>query len=294
MFLEVEQRWGGNLNRDNSKIETIDRIDRDALGRLLRHESLAIRIRNYLDPQAARELGQRIAFEKDGVQNWTVSSVRGLESSDVEVAFGTPFNVACANGRDREYYDNVSNATAKLRALSGLGSPLDRLRSDLDDVWPDGASVARDNESKMPRHSGLTRIMRGPTRWKQGFIHVDELAPLSTSSGLFSANIYLLMPEVDDSAGGNLEIWPLSWRWRYQFYLNAPTLSALTIQDRFAQFRLRERLGAPLLIHPEAGDLVLLCVQRPHAVAGFGSGLRVSLQSFFAHQGPGRPLLLEN
>jgi hypothetical protein len=43
-----------------------------------------------------------------------------------------------------------------------------------------------------------------------------------------------------------------------------------------------------------AGDLALLCVQRPHAVRGWATHeTRASLQSFVNFAGPDRPLTLE-
>lgn len=223
------------------------------------------------------------------MRNWSVSSSRGLESSDVASAIGVPYNVAVGSGCMAEYHQGVAYVTARLRELSGgFASPLDRLRCDLDDAWPKGCSVNRD--AGRPMHPGLPRIMRGPTRWTEGFVHVDELAPLQQDHGLFSANIYLGMPP----HGGDLEIWPIAFRSRWQFYANALTLSKLTIQDRDAQLELRRKFPPPLVIHPKPGDLIILCVQRPHAVAGFNAGCRVSLQSFLTHQGAQRPLLLEN
>lgn len=44
----------------------------------------------------------------------------------------------------------------------------------------------------------------------EGFIHVDDLAPLSATRGLFSANTYLCMPP----SGGDLFIWNVAFRSR--------------------------------------------------------------------------------
>ena len=66
--------------------------------------------------------------------------------------------------------------------------------------------------------------MIGPTRWKRGFVHVDELGPLKTERGLFSANIYLTMPPTTTTTAaatadsGALYIWPLSVRTRWDWY----------------------------------------------------------------------------
>ena len=128
----------------------------------------------------------------------------------------------------------------------------------------------------------------GPTRWKKGFIHVDEMAPLRSNQGLFSANIYLQMPKPQA-----LDIWPMGVRTRWDWYRNAILLSGLSSQETEAQVQLRHALGEPHTIHVEPGDLVLLCVQRPHAAVGFSEGTRVSLQCFMQFRGLNERLLID-
>mmetsp|Transcript_13440 Transcript_13440/g.41528 ORF Transcript_13440/g.41528 Transcript_13440/m.41528 type:complete len:134 (-) Transcript_13440:31-432(-) len=132
--------------------------------------------------------------------------------------------------------------------------------------------------------------MAGPTRWADGFVHVDELAPCSPAKGHFSANVYLRLPE----AGGDLELWPLAFKSRWQFYANAHTLSKLVDIDEAAQQELRARLPPPVVVPLAPGDLVLLSVQRPHAVRGWRTScVRASLQSFLNFGGAGERLTLE-
>ncbi len=149
-----------------------------------------------------------------------------------------------SNNNDRDYYYHPL-------------WPLDKLRLELEEAWPSGAGLAREDgklidqtsasnkkdsstdsksESKVryarPYGGGLPRIMQGPTRWKRGFIHVDELGPLDSTRGLFSANIYLTVPESTLSGGidsgtddegwkkdaGALHVWPLGVRSRWDWY----------------------------------------------------------------------------
>ena len=83
--------------------------------------------------------------------------------------------------------------------------------------------------------------------------------------------------------GGGVEIFPVSVRSRWDFYRNAYTLSNLLSQDEEGQRRLRAALPDPIYVEPEAGDLLILCSQRPHAVVGFDAGERVSVQTFLTH-----------
>ena len=239
-----------------------------------------------------------------------------------------PFNVAAAHGKEgiEEYFKAVPKEMNARRYMDGEPFlwPLDLLRLQLDEAWPAGAGLARDLSSKQQDNQdgsfglysgGLPRVMQGPTRWKKGYIHVDEMGPLDPSRGLFSANIYLQLPnppettktlespsKENENPGFNgttasqdiLQIWPVGIRSRWDWYRNALLLSGLSSQDAEDQARLRVALGEPATIRAQPGDLVLLCVQRPHAAIGFSSGIRVSLQCFVQHKGPKERLLIDS
>lgn len=166
--------------------------------------------------------------------------------------------------------------------------PLDKLRLELDEVWPSGSTVRKNAEGRSFL-AGVARIMRGPTRYVDGFMHVDELAPMVTNRGTFSANVYLKVPPT----GGELAVWPLAVRSRWDFYRHAETLSQLTVQGEEGQALLRRKLPRARQIVVAPGDLVLLCVQRPHAAQGFPMGTRVSVQSFLTFE-KGKTLVLDN
>ena len=92
-----------------------------------------------------------------------------------------------------------------------------------------------------------------------------------------------------------LHIWPVGIRSKLDWYRNATLLSGLSIQDASSQSLLRAKLGDPIAIRAEPGDLVLFCVQRPHAAVGFTSTNtpRISLQCFIQHIGPNNRLLID-
>lgn len=292
------------IHRSNGTLLTSDLV------RLMTHEATAIHISNFYSPDKAHDIGQELGnhVEQGGGGNWRVSTERGLESSDVWTCGEyVPFNVASSRNEVDEYFEGAQREM-KSRRLKRIQEseesscmhvpqlwPLDKLRLELDEAWPSGAGLAREGtKGGRAFGGGLPRIMMGPTRWQRGYIHVDELAPLSPSHGLFSANIYLQLPTDVEKDEGHFHIWPLAIQSKLDWYKNAITLSGLTAQDAVMQTKLRKELGEPHKIHVKPGDLVLLSVQRPHAAVGFKKGTRVSLQCFIQHKGLGERLLIDS
>jgi hypothetical protein len=291
----LERRYGGNLPIDvgpRAEVLVADRLRHDDLQKLVTHEALALHIPNFYNKAAASDLGANMGrlAEQGQAQNWKISTSKGLESSDVStMGAHAPYNIACATGERDAYFDGVLQEFRDRRQPSQPLWPLDKFRLELDEAWKSGAGLARDGSTGRVMGGGLVRIMMGPTRWKKGYIHVDDMGPLRQKEGLFSANIYLQMPKPQAT-----DIWPLGVRSRWDWYRNAVLLSGLASQDAEAQVRLRHALGAPERIEVEPGDLVVLCVQRPHAAIGFSEGTRVSLQCFIQFNGLEEPLLVES
>ena len=172
-------------------------------------------------------------------------------------------------------------------------TPMDKLRLELDEAWPGGARVARDATTGRALLAGAGRIMHPRGSHDPGFCHVDDIAVMGNdASGVFSANVYLETPP--PGLGGELHVWPLRIKTRWEFYEHAAALSLLLTQESWAQDALREVLPPPVTLVPEPGELILICAQRPHAVAGFDAGMRVSMQAFVTADGEGKALLLDS
>ena len=252
--------------------------------------------------------GENAEEKKEKVEESTPSSPSPSSSSSTIITPPTSLE---------EFFDEARHRFTSNRFLPLSGNPipylhpLDKLRLELDEAWPSGCTIARSSSSSPPSskddttttttkpyNAGLPRVMNGPTRWRKGFIHVDDLSPLSSKNGTFSSNIYLNVPPPESCSfpetfnGGMLQIWPLKWN-KSSFYRNAITISSLTSQDPTLQATLRAKLGKPVELEVEEGDLVILCVQRPHAVVGFQGGTRVSLQSFL-EVGEGGKILMDS
>lgn len=270
LFFEwLEDRFGGRLpmaktTPENPQVVVAPQLTARDLQRLFRHEITVLQVRNFYPKASALQLGQELAehamsqrhdrndqHQRDShiLKNWKVSTARGLESSDVfTLGAHVPFNIAASQGDDgiKEYFDNVPTEFRERRRRQNDTTkplwPLDQLRLELDEIWPHGAGLAKVTRRRGKRGDGdatdatwtmgggLPRIMMGPTRWAKGFVHVDELAPLSMNSGLFSANIYLQLPSTKPHNHPNeefprksdrqevLEIWPLSIMNRWDWY----------------------------------------------------------------------------
>jgi hypothetical protein len=279
---------------------TKSKLEQRDLQQLFHHEITALQIKSFYPPAHAKLIANELNEKaKEGkMDNWRVGTERGLEVSDVwtEGEY-TPYNVAIAMDREKEYFDGVQKDFRNRRRVTdsdaeGGGDyqprlwPLDLLRLELDEVWMDGAGLARTKDKRV-QGGGLPRIMIGPTRWKKGFIHADQFAPLSKTEGLFSGNIYLQLPHSDctkDADLGDLQIWNLGISSQVDWYRYRDLLKGLTTQDAGLQLKLRKELGEPLQVHVEAGDLVMLCVQKPHCAVGFLNGTRISLQCFVQYR----------
>jgi hypothetical protein len=366
-------RDSDNTTSSNSNKKGVRYVDRipvlqsEDLVRLLQHDPgvIAIHVQGFYHRESALQIGKQLILEATNgtteamVQNWNISTNRGLESSDVTtIGAYQPYNIVVASDRriskdgsllqqrEDEYFNNVQKEHYQRRNQSRLIAggdindhdsepflwPLDLLRLQLDEAWPSGAGLARrytttktSTTKKLPTTTttsiqnppyggGLPRIMYGPTRYTKGFIHVDEMGPLQTHHGLFSANIYLHLPDqikgvvheenststTTDSYDPTipqevLEIWPTRIMNRWDWYRNMLLLSCLSSTNVQDQIRLRHELGCePIRIAVLPGDLVVFCVQRPHAAMGFRSGTRVSLQCFLQHDGIHRRLMIDS
>ncbi len=231
-FEWLELRFGGALPMDvgpAAEVMVRESLREPDLHRLFQHQATALHIPNYFPQISAMELGTQLAkqVQNGKARNWKVSTAQGLESSDVfTLGAHVPYNVAVANQTLDEYHSQVKEEFRQRRRDESSNTakmlwPLDQLRLELDQAWSQGAGLARDTQRpENYRGGGLPRIMLGPTRWKRGFVHVDELAPLSASTGFFSANIYLQLPDTQktDSPQDILEIWPLAIKNKWEWY----------------------------------------------------------------------------
>ena len=222
-------------NNESNQIITTNQLTYEHLQQLTNHTISVLKVKEFFPKQQSKQLGRQLSQQQTSAKNWKVSTSRGLESSDVTtLGKHVPYNIAKSNNNTNEYFENVKEELISRRQNNSSDNhvqlhPLDLLRLQLDELWPSGAGLARANYQSTHKDcmgGGLPRLMVGPTRWKKGLVHVDELAPLEENNGCFSANVYLQLPynlNSDDENNADdeqpvMEVWPLGIRSKWDWY----------------------------------------------------------------------------
>ncbi|AJJ04275.1 hypothetical protein BZ17_1293 [Yersinia pseudotuberculosis IP 32953] len=259
---------------EEPKIARLKQLDRHSLEQLIRGGILAIRIPNYCPEKTAASLNQYInqtakldeytheVYEKDQV----VQNFYGVHR------WGTPFNTTYGKAENesakQKYYRDAAQMRILIDRLCAPDlPPIQALIENIKQHWPEGV-VTASFEGK-PMFAGIIRVMFPETAHLSETVpHVDCL-PFSVAEleHQFSANIYIDTPPV----GGELVVWD-------------------TEAFSFAEVALfeggklpEEPLQRPLRIQPQKNELVIINTRRPHAICGFDSGKRISMQSFIGY-----------
>lgn len=177
------------------------------------------------------------------------------------------------------YYTEAQRLCANIRKTCfPYLSPIDRLRVELEEVWPTGARLENVHGQQMM--VGITRMFEDSFELPP---HQDVLARDIVdcpSAGLLlaqlSANIYLQEAEF----GGELEVWDLKPSYAEFLALSCDEL----------HFDRSKLPPSAVLYKPCAGDLVLFDSGRVHAVRSSQQGPRVSMSCFVGYRGLTRPL----
>jgi hypothetical protein len=277
------------LESDGAGVATCRELTPSALQDLFANRACALRVPGFTDTNTCNELARWIADRP--AHTWG--------GTDTAYSAGIPLNALSWSVDEAIAY--FKEALPAMRAIRGAAkglSPLDKLRLELDELWPSGATVSRDNPYRRKMLVGLARVMRpetlldGITR-VEGMIHTDSSMFLDSERGLFSANIYLDVP----TSGGELNIFPVAMQQPERLQRLVRVIAYLLqysfdpVHRERVQRQLHARLPPPVTLTPSAGDLIVLNTGRPHAVRGFTEGTRVSLQAFALHEGA-RPLQL--
>jgi len=178
---------------------------------------------------------------------------------------------------ERYHREAIENIHDMRELFSPYPSPADQVRLLLQEYWPAGANLQR-----LHGHTcfvGAIRVFK-PTVSKF-YPHNDRLDEESDAPELdgmveqLVANMYLQVPSV----GGDLQLW-----------LREPTAQE-TEQIRDVEGLLPDSVEPPaLVIHPEAGDLIIFSSRMLHAVTSSDEDYRIGVAAFVGCFGQERPL----
>jgi len=262
-------------------VRVADNLNTKDLLDLLEGRILALHVPGFVDPETSAQVTEWILAKKEKA---SLEILQGKES-DVTLGFGLSRRMARNEAAVRRYFDTAVSEMRVLRNQClewGMMNPIDKLRLELDECYPDGCVVDQERGRKL--FAGLSRVNYANAKSKDGRLHIDSFPITSPDVGLFSANIYL--QQCDE--GGALHMWPVnlsSW-WRGLANLdvlrrfNGPRKGE-TVNDN--QAALSAALPAPVVVRPEAGDLIMLHNGRPHRVERVMEGTRASLQFFLKY-----------
>lgn len=252
----------------------LERLDTLSLKQLISGEVLAIRVPDYANERTSEVLNKHIN-ETATLQEYnheTYEDGKVVQHFYGVHRWGTPFNSTYGKAADshsqQKYYADAAHMRGLIDTLCApLKPPIQLLMEHIRQVWPEGATTAA--FQGQPMFCGIIRAMFPETAHLSETVpHVDCL-PVSIAEldHQFSANIYIETPP----SGGELIIWDTQ-------------AFAYEEVERFEGARLpEERLQKPLSIRPQKNELVIINTRRPHAICGFDSGKRISIQSFIGY-----------
>jgi hypothetical protein len=264
-------------------IKITDALQQGDLADLIAGKTFILVVKNFVSEACRQAIEGFVRNARTEPYTYTVQEAGKPKHVYVGVdRIGTPFNSTLGK-TDREqfqraYYESaLPNIQTMRRNFLPYLSPIDRLRLELDEIWPSGAQIAAFEGKKM--FVGIFRVMAPElSGGSADHPHFDALPrQICSLDAQIAANIYISVPP----SGGELEVW---------------TLDPLTPEDRLEDVDGKPwRLSAPLPIQykPEATDLVLFNSRRPHAVRAFSGRPRVSMQCFIGHRA-NAPLVLWN
>ena len=253
----------------------------DSLMALIDRRILALRVPDYYPTDDAARVGQLIL---NGYGPEGIGAAKDYETDGVGGAkrLGLPF-FDTRNKPDLldRYYAEAVPAQRDLRQMfAPFLSPIDKLRVELQEIWPCGALP--ENLDGRNMFIGLGRVF---DQGVEGLPHQDILwrdsseEKARTIKAQLGSNMYLKCPSI----GGELEVWNL-----------CPT------DDEYDQYCGpgsygidRSTLPAPaVVVKPEPGDLILFNSECIHAVRLISGEPRVSVSSFIGYRGIGAPLTM--
>jgi len=255
-------------------MEVVRYLNKESLLAFLNDEILAIHVRNFIDDHVLLEKLSKYLLNHESREKYLHELHKSggrVEYEEYQVdRVGYPRNKIFADTKNlskwNRYIEQGEIIYNEIKKISlPFDHPIDFLIDKINKIDIFCAEIEKFRGKRL--FVGIGRItLAGKNSPLELKPHIDTVPASYGITKQFSANIYLSMP---DDNGGGIELW------------NTPPLSISesNTQDTFVFDRKSNEL--PIIIHPKAGDLVLINTRRPHAVQSFLYGNRTSIQAFW-------------
>jgi hypothetical protein len=256
------------------QICTATRLEHAHIEALLSGEVLALRIPEYFPTGVCHAIADRL---KESALLGQYVNAPLIER--VGEAF---FETISSQESENHYWNHAAEWIKQLRAhCAPMLTPIDKLRLDLDELWPAGATIQTLDGKKM--FVGLVRVF-GPESYAEphqdhlewNSVHCEQATNLISQ---LSGNIYLRLPP----RGGDLNIWESS--------LSKLDYSQHKRLDSYG-LDLDLNVSEALRIVPREGDLIIFNSRMIHSVTSCEDGERITWSTFIGWQGADHPLTL--
>lgn len=248
-----------------------ERLDAEGLQALVAGRVRVVRHRAWYPPEACTELAPRLLEVLAALPPGGEDGVRSL---------GPVIGYALRSGAEAaRYFEQAKDGRHLLRELfAPRPSPLDRLRVELDELWPGGASLGRVGGAACA--GGTLRYFPPGSLMNPHVDHVGGPILLELcGQARLAANVYLAVPGA--GGGGALRLWTRPFSDEELAPLRRPDFGLDP-----------DKLGPPdLSLEPSPGDLVLFDTAYVHAVSPV-SAPRVTASCFIGARSAGSPLSL--
>ena len=178
----------------------------------------------------------------------------------------------------QKYHSDAIENIHDLRTMfAPYATPADQIRLLLQEYWPAGANIQ--HLYGRACFVGAIRVFKPSTsKFYPHHDRIDEESNAPELTGMVEqlvANMYLRTPK----EGGDLQLW-----------LRDPSEEE-KVQIRDVEGLLPESVEDPeLVLHPNAGDLIMFSSRMLHAVTPSQNSYRIGMAAFIACYGPDRPL----
>lgn len=250
-----------------------DELTTETLVKLAGREIGAIHVKGYYPVDIAGEVAQK------AINHRALGNYHKQYTSSVGRVYMPHIDTKWDPELTRKYHDAALPAIADVRSMfHPYLSPVDRVRLELQELWPAGANLLRLRGRAC--FVGAFRVFQPET--SEFYPHndaIDQETDAPEIEGVLNqlvANIYLQVPD----EGGNLQLWlrePTAEE--KEIILDVEGLDPKTVEPPVHE------------IHPSAGDLIIFSPRMLHAVTPGHGRHRVGAAAFIASKGPDKPLV---